>query len=133
MKKVLAVVLGVMLVTGICFADDTISKTVYSYGVKNTGAVRQIHIVPTTSIRPKVDKIIGYSIQPLDGNHAESYIGLFDGTTNSLSGEVFAESESETSVAAGKSELWSYGKNISSGVVLCQGANTQAQIYFVRE
>jgi hypothetical protein len=134
MRKIATVVMALMLMASICYADDTISKTVYSYGVKNTSTtLHQTTIVPTTSIRPLVDKIIGYSIMPLNGNNAESIIGIFDGTDVQLTGEVFAESESEAARAAGKSELWAYGKSIALGIVLRQGANTQAQIYFIRK
>jgi len=131
MRKIAAVVMALMLMAGVCYASDTISKTVYSYPVRNMLGIRRISIVPTTSIRPKVDKIIGYSIRSTNGSKSETYIGIFDGTNNSLSGEVFAESETATTY--GMSELWSFGKYIFSGVVLCQGANTQAVIYFVRE
>ena len=131
MKKIVVVLLAVVFLAGVSFADDTIAKTVYSYGVKNTSGVALTTIIPITSIRPSVDKIIGYSIQPINGLAAESYIGLFDGTDVYLTGEVFAESEAAQ--AYGKSELWAYGKNVSSGVVLRQGASTQAQIYFIRK
>lgn len=133
MKRIVAIVLVLMLVSGYCFASDTISKTVYSYGLKNTSATLYLNtIIPITSIRPLVDKIIGYSIQPLNGNHAEIVIGIFDGTDVQLLGEVFAENEA-TTPSCGTGEIWTFGRTISSGVVVRQGPNTQAQIYFVRE
>lgn len=131
MKRIALSMLVLMLMVGVCFASDTISKDVYSYGVKNTTGVAQTTIIPTTSIRPGVDKVIGYSVTPLNKNTAECYIGVFDGTDVLLTGEVFAENEAAQ--GAGVAELWEFGKSISLGVVLRQGANTQAQVYFVKE
>ena len=132
MRKIATVVMALMLMASICYADDTISKTVYSYPIKNTSGVRQVTVIPTTSIRPLVDKVIGYSILPYNGAlAAECYIGIFDETTPSLAGEIFAENEAEQRF--GSSVLWSFGKYINSGVSVSQGANTWAIVYFIRK
>lgn len=132
MRKILAVVLAVMFMASVCFASDTISKRVYSIKYENThGSNAQTSIVPTTSIRPKVDKLIGYSIMPRNGAGAECFIGIFDGTDVLLTGECLAEAESDN--LKGRNELWPYGKWIEDGVVVQQGANTIVQIFFVRE
>jgi hypothetical protein len=131
MKKILTFVLVMFMLSGVAFASDSISKTVYSYGLKNTTGIMQVTTIPVTAIRPDIDKVIGYSIMPLTSATAECYIGIFDGTTNSLAGEVFAENEAISD--KGISEIWPFGKYISEGVVVSQGANTQVQIYFVRE
>ena len=129
--KIVSLVLAMMLMAGVCFASDTISKDVYSYGLKNNTGVALTTIIPVTSIRPNVDKIIGYSVMPIDKNTAECYIGIFDGTDVLLTGEVFAENEAPQ--GSGVAELWEYGKSISLGVVVRQGAKTQVQVYFVKE
>lgn len=128
MKKFIVFSL-VMLMCGIAFADDTIAKTVYSYGITNTTGKILATVISTSSIRPGVDKVIGYSVMPIDSSRSECYIGLFDGTDNSLSGEVLAENEAAQS--DGVAELFPFGKTISDGVVVSQGARTQVQVYFV--
>lgn len=131
--RIFAVVLAVMLMVGVAFADgDTIMKKVYSYGVTNTSGVAQTTSIPVTSIRPLVDKVIGYSLIPYNGTvTSEGYLGIFDGTDMSATAECFAENE--ISGTLGWNELWNYGKYISTGVTVVQGANTIVQIYFIRE
>jgi hypothetical protein len=132
MKKIVMLVVLALFAASLCFADvDTVSKKVYSYGIKNDTGSRQITEIPVTSIRPTVDKVIGYDIYPTSNETAEGYIGIFDGTNKSLSGEVFAENEALSD--KGLSKLWNFGKYIFEGVVVSQGAKTQAQIYFVKE
>ena len=132
MKKMLLAVMALMLVSTICFASDaSTSKRVYSFGIINPTSQRLITIIPTTSIRPITDKIIGYSIMPAAAGASELYIGIFDQTNKFLSGEVFAENEVLTPYGAG--ELWPFGKFIVNGVVVSQGANTQIQVYFISE
>lgn len=112
--------------------SKSMSRTVYSYEILNSSGVQKITYIPTGSIIPSSDKIVGYSIMPysLDMG-SEGYIGIFDTTTIATSGECLAESEVENTM--GKSELWPYGKSITNGVAIVQGANTSIQIYFVRE
>jgi hypothetical protein len=132
MNKRFWAVIALLLVSGMAFGSDaSTSKQVYSFGLINSGASRMITIIPTTSIRPGTDKIIGYSIMPAKAGASELYVAIFDQTTNWLSGEVFAENEVLTPYGAG--ELWPYGKKIVQGVVVSQGANTQIQVYFISE
>lgn len=130
MKRLLSVLAVLLFVSGIVFGD-TVSKKVYSFGILNKGGPNKITVIPTTSIRPGVDKIIGYSVMPAVPGPAELYIGIFDQTNKWLSGEVIAENEANTPWGTG--ELWPFGKWIFNGVVVNQGANTQVQIYFISE
>jgi hypothetical protein len=100
--------------------------------LENThGSNGKTSIIPVTTIRPKVDKVIGYSIMPRNANGAETFIGIFDGTDVLLTGECLAEAEAPNLM--GKNELWPFGKQVAEGVVVQQGANTIVQVFFVRE
>jgi len=130
MKKALLVIV-LMFMVGVCFALESSQKP-YSIELKNSTGVRQISVIPTTSIRPLIDKLIGYDVLPLAMTRgAECYISIMDDTDKSLDGEVFAESEAQANF--GKGEMWTNAKYINDGIVVTQGANTQVQIYFVRE
>jgi len=132
MKKLAVVILTLMVLSGVCLAEET-ARTVYSYIIVNTHATNALtSVVPTTSIRPKVDKLIGYMIMPRNAAGSEGFIGIYDGTDVYLTGESLAENELDTNKGS-KGELWPFGKYIADGIVVQQGANTIVQLYFVRE
>ena len=132
MKKFVAVVLVVMMMAGIVFADDTMSKRVYSMEIANTLGIPKQSVVPTTSIRPKVDKLIGYSVFAIDNTlPSECFVAIFDQTGTATWGECLAESEAGTLKYI--NELWPFGKWIEDGVVVTQGANTKVVVFFVKE
>lgn len=132
MKRVLLIAVVLLFVSGIVFAQgDTHSRYIYEYRVKNATGAAKTTIIPITSIRPGVDKLVGYRVLPAGPGSTESYCGLYDGTDYFLSGESFGESEAPNGASDG--ELWLIPKQILLGVVVQQGANSIAIVYFVRE
>jgi len=122
MIKGLIVGLMVLMISVVCFAEGQWQgQTVYSYGIKNVTGDPMTTVIPTTSIRPGVDKLIGYSCLPA-GNigNTESFIGIFDGTDKQLDGEVFDEAEGDTK--NGVNDMWIKPKKIANGVVVRQGS-----------
>ena len=104
----------------------------YSYEITNETGYPSSFVIPTTSIRPNVDKITKYEILPIDNEkNSEIYIALFDDTTVAMSGEKLGEKEARDGGSAG--ERFIRPKKVLNGVVVRQGANTRAIIYFIRE
>ena len=133
--KGLVIALVLMFLGTMCFADTVggTSRLEYSINIKNKGGEPLTSIIPTTTLRPKIDKLVGYSCIPYDGSlHSEVYIGIFDGTDVQLSGECFGEDEADND-NGGIKDGWPRGKKIVDGVVTRQGANTDLQLYFIRE
>ena len=134
MKKIIfgLVIIGLVL-TGKCFAaDELLQETVYSVNILNDSGGPLTYIIPTTTIRPLIDKLKGYVCMPYgSGPNTEVYIGIFDGTDAILSGECFGEDEAPNGNTA--KDTWIRGRKISNGVVVRVGANTDTQIFFVRE
>lgn len=113
---------------------DTISMTIYEYRIVNTSGVALTTAIPTTAIRPVVDKLVGYRILQANSGATDGYCGLYDGTdyasTDFTLGECFGESETTTGYSDG--EEWFCPKKIASGVIVQQGANTIVIVYFIR-
>lgn len=130
MRKI-AVIALILCVASVAYAA-TESRQVYDYVVKTTSGVYETHVIPTTSIRPKVDKLVGYSIMRNTENTraSECVIGVYDGTDVYLTGECFGEAESIDESTNG--ELWASPKSVENGVVIRQGPNTIARVYFIR-
>ena len=117
-----------------CFAQgDTHAKFIYTYTINNTSMTAYAQTaIPITSIRPTTDKVIGYGIQILDpSTSSESIICVYDDTDVTLIGENIGESEAP---GGGASNVWyPYPRKIENGVVVNQGVNTVATIFFIRE
>lgn len=103
----------------------------YEYTISNPNGTKQTTVIPITSIRPGVDKITAYEVQAKAEGNSETYIGVYDDTTLACTGEKLGEKEATSKGSAG--ERFKRGKKIANGVVVIQGANTDAIIYFVRE
>ena len=136
-NRVLGMVMVMLAFATMCYADGLVGQTVYSLEIKNVSGERLTYVIPTTTIRPGIDKLYGYRIMPagvspiLHGNSTESYVGIFDGTTVELNGECFDENEANDTGACG--EVWPRGKKIVYGVVTNQGTNTILQVYWIRK
>ena len=133
MKKILGLTIAlVLMVSAYSFAyQGGEVRQVYSYYVENDTSNALTTIIPVTSIRPNVDKIVGYDLLPLNPGNNETFVGLFDGTDEQLSGECFGEKEA---VAGGSAnDYWPRGKKIVDGVVTRQGTNTVLQLLFIRQ
>ena len=139
MRKLLAVVLGVVFVgLGVsdCFAaySDSTAIQEYEYSIVNDTGVKKTTVIPITSIRPLVDKITGYAVTPnFNGGGSETYIGIYDDTTVACVGEKFGEMETPNATALIAGENFMRPKKITNGVVVIQGANTTAIVYFTGE
>ncbi len=130
--KILGLVFLILGFTSLCFAaDDPLAEQEYSVNIRNDRGDPLCTVIPITTIRPLVDKIKGYSCLPLTSGGTETYIGIFDGTDTTLSGECFGEDETDS--VGGCKDRWPRGKKIANGVVVNQGAFTDVQIYFTRE
>lgn len=135
MKKVAVVMLIVLCFGGISFAQsgDTHSQVVYTYQTINSGGTYLTTNVPTTSIRPKVDKLVGCSVQIYNAAKSmEGIAALYDSTSSDLSGEVMNESEASSANSVEWVEPYLFPRYITDGVTVRQGPNTIVTIYFIR-
>ena len=131
MKRV-AIVLAIVFLAPCVWAQNFTASQEYSYVIENTTVGSKCHIIPITSIRPKVDKLVAYRVSPCTGATAcEVVASIFDGTDVTLSGELLGESESVAPTTAG--ERWVRPKKIVNGLVTLQGARTVLTLFFVRE
>ena len=130
MKRIVWLALAFVFIASSCFAlsGDTHAQAVQSYRIDNTTGDRMTTAIPITSIRPNIDKIVGYQVYLAGGTSTEMWVSLFDGTDKQLTGECLAESEIND---YGNQEYFPYPKQIISGLVVSQGAQTVVQIYFV--
>jgi opacity protein-like surface antigen len=131
MKKILFVAVMLLGLAGFAYADNVVSIDWYSVNIVNNSGDHLVTVIPTTTVRPDVDKLIGYSAIPMTNGNTETYITVYDGTDKSLSGECLGESE----VASGgvDQHFEMRPKRISLGIVVDQGAYTNVQVYFIRE
>lgn len=131
MRKLILLVVMVLCIGGYAFAENIVSINQYSVNIKNDSGDHLVTTIPVTTIRPDVDKLIGYSCVPLTTGNSETYVTVYDGTDKSLSGECLGESEVLYGGIYENFEFWP--KKISEGVVVDQGAYTDVQIYFIRQ
>lgn len=136
-KIIVFSLLVIFALTTACFGDD-VAQQEYHVNIRNTTGGALASIIPITTIRPKIDKLVGYVAMPInngtnaDGDkiNTETFVALFDGTSVAMSGECFGEEEARGSESVG--ERWARGRWIVNGVVVWQGANTDMNIYFIR-
>jgi len=129
-------ILGAILVFSMmtmCFADTgTVAITGYSVYFRNTTGEPADYIVPTTTIRPNVDKITGYDFKTLaTGGNPETWVSIFDSTDALMTGECFGEFEADGKESI--SDRWPRGRNIFNGISIRVGAVTEGHIYFRRD
>lgn len=133
MKRILFAMLAVLMFGNIA-EGAMVADTVYEYRIDNATGEAITTVIPTTSIRPDVDKIVGYDCCPyyMDPTVAntETFMSVFDGTDKQLSGECFGENEKSTGNSI--NELFYTPRKIGSGVVVRQGSNTISRVYFIR-
>jgi len=132
MKFKTALLICLLLAFNFAYADwNGGMKKVYSVRIENVTGDRQTTIIPTTTIRPGVDKLVGWSIMPyfLSGNY-ESYLTIVDSTDAQLNDEVFDEVEAMSGAGA---VYWDNPRWIENGVVVSQGSNTTVQIHFIKD
>lgn len=132
-KTIVLAVLFVFGLVGFCYSVEAPTAiTEYSYTIRNTSGEAYGFVIPTTSIRPNVDKITGFSVIGLDPVSTENWATLYDDTTLAMSGEKLGEAEAPT----GKSVNEDYRdrpKKIANGVVTQQGARTDLIVCFIRQ
>jgi len=134
MRKILGVLVLAVLFVSLAFADgNPTAITEYSYEIlNNSGTDALTRIIPTTSIRPGIDKIVAFEVTALPGlPGAECWAALFDDTTIAATGEKLGEKEAANGYTA--TERFPRPKMIANGVVSMQGVHTRLTIYFVRE
>jgi len=132
MKKVL---LGLVmsLICSFVYANEFggDSGVFMTYQTINTTSTSQVTCVPTTSIYPKRDKILGFDIvENFNGTHSERWVAVYDDTTKELSGENLGEGEALEGSWWGKT--FPYPRDVENGITVMQGANTIVTIYFER-
>lgn len=130
MKKVLTIMLLGTMVASNCLGQNPTAVYEYSYCIRNNTPTSKTQVIPVTSIRPKIDKLTAYVVTPIQSS-AESAIAVFDDTTVRCTGEKLGEKESLRGGSAG--ERFKRPKEIANGVVVHQGAFTDAIIFFIRE
>jgi hypothetical protein len=132
MKRIMFLVVALMLVAVV--SEATESQMFYTVTLENTTAAYRQEQVPATTIRPDVDKILGYTIQRVTDNTANSelVVGVYDSDATNLSGkEVIGESETIDETVGGK--WFPRPRPIAEAITVRQGANTVVEIYFIRE
>lgn len=127
-KKIALFIVVVVLLSVNAYGS---SQQVYEYRCVNATGNSLQTVVPITTIRPKVDKLVGYRVIPSAkaGQTSEVFCGLFDGTDKTMTGECFGESEAPAATSIGES--WPDGKYVFNGVAVQQGALTTVIVYFI--
>jgi hypothetical protein len=120
------IVFAFLLVASSAFALDS-SDLWYTYEINNTSGSYVTTLIPTTSIRPNVDKIVGWTIQGLSLS-SENFIAVYDADSNGLHGECLGESESLPESVDGR--WFTTPRKITTGVAVRQGPNTKVFVYF---
>jgi len=110
----------------------TESETVYDYTIVTTNGDYTTTVIPTTSIRPGVDKVVGYSIMRNTNNtlSSECVIAVYDSQDSTLTGEQYGECEAIDETTNG--ELFLKPRTVTEGVTVRQGPNTIAKVLFIR-
>jgi hypothetical protein len=109
------------------------SELVREYTIVSTSGDYTTTNIPVTSIRPAVDKLVGYSIMrnTNNTNSSECVIAIYDSTASTLTGEQFGECEAIDETTNG--ELYVKHREIECGVTVRQGPNTIAKVLFTAE
>ena len=135
MRKGIIIAFGLLVVFGsvACFAQEITAQQEYNYYLRNDASTALDTLIPVTSIRPNVDKLVGYDCQTLasDGGNTETYIVIFDAIDVIMSGECLGEKESNARESI--SVHCARGKRILNGIHVRQGAFTEAHIRFIRK
>ena len=133
MKKLIWIILAIVFIAGVAFANDETAIQEYTYTLNNNSATPYMHTVATTVIRPKYDKIIGYEVvqYPSVASSSERIIAVYDSSTlTNANSELIGEKETSIGSAG---EMYTRPRKIQNGVRFYQGAYTTAIIHFVKE
>ncbi len=137
MRRGIVIAFGLLMLFSLvtaCFADaESTAQTVYSVNLRNNSGEFLDSLIPVATIRPNVDKLVGYDCVTLavTGGSTETWVSMFDSTDSLMSGEVFGEKESNASESI--HDDWPRGKKVANGVAVRQGAFTDLQIFFIRK
>ncbi len=132
MKKTFVMLMGMVLISVVCLAQNPTAITEYSYEIRNNSSNAKSFIVPITSIRPKIDKLVKYVVMPYPGaTYSETYCGIFDDIAYAMSGEILGEKEAINGASA--YERFPRPLKIANGIVTQQGPYTTLILTFVRE
>lgn len=132
MKKVLVIISVCLLLASHVFAVEIDGPQFVSIEITNTTDAVLQSLVPVTTIYPGRDKIMGYSImQTEDTINTENYLGIYDSAVTNLTGLEVID-EAETSGAYSANVWFPYGREISKGITVRQGANIIVTLHIVR-
>ncbi len=137
MKKGVLIAIGLLFLCSLvtaCYGDDVnVADTRYSVNLRNNTGSHADFLIPTTTIRPGIDKLTGYDCFTIveSGGNTETWISIFDATDSLMTGECFGEQESSDINSI--HDRWVRGLKIFNGIAVRLGAFTEAQIYFRRK
>ena len=132
MKKLLVAVAFMLFFASLVYAEgNPTAVNEYNFEIKNNTGNGKLTVIPTTIIRPKVDKITAYSVMPLWTNTCENYVAVYDSATVNTAVEVLGERENVANTGDG--ERFSRPRKIVNGIVVIQGAYTVVHIHFISE
>jgi len=135
MRKGFLIALCLMFLGSVAFAEiEGEARYEYSVNSRNNTGTHYDWIVPTTTVRPGTDKIIGYDCMSLapTGQHTETWVSLFDSTDSLMTGECFGEQEG-TGGPESIHDRWARGKKILNGISVRHGAFTDLTLYIIRK
>jgi adenine/guanine phosphoribosyltransferase-like PRPP-binding protein len=131
-KLLLALVVGISLFAGNCFAEgETHAQIIYTEVINNTGAASICTAIPVDKIRPDVDKILGVEVMAL--SPATVVAALWDATSTAIvtATEMICEYEATSYYAGGA--FFPFPRYVVNGVVVNQDAQSRVIIYYVRQ
>ena len=135
MRKIIVFSLLVIFALATTGLADTgnVAITEYSIYFRNNTATHADYLVPTTTVRPNVDKITGYNFKTLAtaGANPETWVSIFDSTNSLMTGECFGEFEANGSESI--HDKWPRGRNIFNGIALRVGSFTEGLLHFRRD
>ena len=133
MKKLIWIILAIVFIAGVSFANDETAVKEYTYTIINNATTPKTTLISTSIVRPNVDKITAYRVIPaVAGSNGELNIALYDSATVNANSELVGEDEnSSTGNSAG--ERLFRPRKILNGIWVYQGAMSTAIISFVKE
>ncbi len=130
---VLAILVMMTFVASSAFAlYDAPNKILHTYNKANTsGTAKQETAVSTSTIVPAYCRVIGFSCMPYDTTkNSELWIGLYDDATNAATSTDIID-EAAWGATNDRAPRWyPYPKELTDGLVVLQGMNTNVTIYY---
>lgn len=100
-----------------------------TYTIDNKAGGRLTTYISTSSIRPNVDKILGFSIIGIETTNSQELIAFFyDATTGQPLNTILGELET---IQESTNGIWfPYSRKLENGLTVMQGAYTTVIIYY---